>query len=455
MSSKKTENQGVDTIIGGRREFMKRTLLAATVISLPGALSACAGGTLDDSGTSSNTATFAVISDPHLYDINTLGDSAELDAYLAQDRKMLKDSVQIFNSAISDISTRNIDFMLISGDLTKDGELVDHQLMINKLTALGKPVYVIPGNHDINNPNAKNYTTTPATAASYVTPDQFRSLYANFGYGSALYTDPDSLSYVAEPVSGVWLLAIDSCKYSNNISLGSPVTSGAISSATLTWIQARLADAKSNGKIVIGMMHHGLIEHFTGQSTLFPEYLVDSRETVAAALAAAGLGVMFTGHFHANDVVGKTYSGNTIYDAETGSTVTAPSPYRLVTLTKSTRTLAISTSVVTATTSHPSDFQSYAKTYLTEGLDTLVTELLETDYGLTSAQVTALLPLIVPAMVAHYAGDEKLTDATTLATLQAMLASSDAATRMIGGVVLSLWNDAAPADNNLSLTLPS
>ena len=454
--TKKTVNAPVMPTLQ-RREFIKRSLLAATVISLPAALGACGGGG-DSSGSETvvppSTMKFAVLSDPHLYDISTLGDGAELDAYLVQDRKMIKDSLQIFDAALADIKNQNVDFVLICGDLTKDGEQINHRLMVSRLAALGKKAFVIPGNHDINNPDAKSFTSTPATATPSVTPTEFRQIYANCGYGTAIYSDPNSLSYIAEPADGVWLFAIDSCQYANNLTLGSPVTAGVINSLTLGWLEAKLQEARRLGKIVLGMMHHGLIEHFPGQSTLFAEYLVKDRETVAAALATAGLGVVFTGHFHANDVVGKTYGSNTVYDVETGSTVTAPSPYRLVTLDKSTRQLAISTSVVTSTTAHPSDFQIYAKNYLTEGLNTLVGYMLSSaPYNLPAAQVKALLPLVVPAMVAHYAGDEKLTDANTLATLTSMAGSSDASTKMIGQIALGLWNDPAPADNNLTLAL--
>jgi 3',5'-cyclic AMP phosphodiesterase CpdA len=434
-----------------RRTFFKRTLVGATVIGLPMGLAACGGDSSDDS---KSPVKFAVLSDTHFFDKATLGDSAELDAYLLQDRKMIKESVEIFDAALADIKSQSLDFLLISGDLTKDGERSGHEALAKRLAALGKKVYVIPGNHDVNNPHARDYRTTPSTAAAQVSPDDFRSIYASCGYSAALYSDPNSLSYIAEPAEGVWLFAIDSCQYANNLSLGEPVTAGAISDLSLGWIEARLQEAKSRGKIVIGMMHHGLIEHFSGQSSLFSEYLVANREAVAAKLAANGLGVMFTGHFHANDVVGKTYGGKTIYDVETGSTVTAPSPYRFVTLDRSAATLTISTSVVTKTSSHPSDFQTWAKDYLTSGLNTLVTYMLTSaPYNLPPAQVSALLPLIVPALVAHYAGDEKLTDATTQATLAAMVASADANTKMMGGLIQGLWADPSPADNNLSLTL--
>lgn len=458
----------------GRRIFIKRTLLAATVLSLP-VFSACGGGSGSDdsersessssssssSASVATTAKFAVLSDPHLYDLDTLGSNSDLTTYLAADRKMLKESVPIFDAAMADIATWEVDFLLIAGDLTKDGELVDHNLMAARLASFGKPVYVVPGNHDVNNPDAKSFGTT-TTSVTQVSPSDFKSIYAGCGYDSALYTDSDSLSYIAEPVSGVWLFAIDSCKYTNNATLGYPVTSGAISSTTLAWITTKLAEAQSLGKVVIGMMHHGLIEHFSGQSTLFADYLVDERASVAATLAAAGLTVMFTGHFHANDVVAATYSDTTVYDVETGSLVTAPSPYRLCTFDRSAGTLSIATSVVKSITvtnaasdyTSGEDFQTYATDYLTTGLETLVSSLLQSSYGITDATTIAQAQaLIVPAMVAHYAGDESLTDATTLATLTGMASSSNSTYQLIGNIVLALWNDGSPADNTVSLPL--
>lgn len=478
MSSRKP---GIETIQKlGRRQFIKRALVATTVISLPPLLAACGGSEdSEDSGSASSSssssvassssssartsATFAVLSDTHLYDLDTLGSNDDLDTYLTQDRKMIRESVPIFDAAIADIATWNVDFLLISGDLTKDGELVDHQLMVSRLAALGVPAYVIPGNHDINNPDAKDYSGTSTADATEVSPETFKSLYADYGYGSAVYTDENSLSYIAEPVEGVWLFAIDSCKYTNNATLGYPETSGAISDATLAWITEKLAEAKSAGKTVIGMMHHGLIEHFTGQSTLFADYLVDERASVAATLAAAGLTVMFTGHFHANDVVAATYDDNTLYDVETGSTVTAPCPYRLCTLDLAASSLDIKTSTVTEITVTNSasefygsseDFVTWSTDYLTTGLNTLVTAMLEADpYNLDSATISAVLGYIVPAMVAHYAGDETLTDAATESSLEYMVTYGDAYTALIGTIVLSLWNDAEPADNALSLSL--
>ena len=433
---------------------MKISHLSALLLALT--LAACGGGDDSSSTPAAVTSTrFAVFSDPHLYDMATLGDSADLDAYLLQDRKMLKQSSEILDTVLSDLDSSTLDFVLVTGDLSKDGELVDHQLMASKLARLkasGKKVFVIPGNHDIYNPDARTFKTSPPSATTQTTPADFRSVYASYGYNDALYTDSNSLSYVAEPVSGVWLFAIDSCQYASTST--SPITAGAINAATQAWIVAKLQEAQQKGKQVIGMMHHGLLEHYTGQATLYPEYVVNDYAAVGKSFAANGLKVMFTGHYHANDIASAVYSNNTLYDVETGSTVTAPSPYRLATLDLTSKQLAIATRTVSKTASHPSDFVSYAKSYLIDGLMALSTyQFTHAPYNLDATTAASLAPLVSNAMAAHYAGDEKLSDATAIATLTAMMSSANATIKMMGQSIYSLWTDTGPADNNVTLTL--
>ena len=49
-------------------------------------------------------------------------------------------------------------------------------------------------------------------------------------------------------------------------------------------------------------------------------------------LLMAGLRIMFTGHYHANDITSRIDGDKTLYDIETGSMVTAPIPYRIITI---------------------------------------------------------------------------------------------------------------------------
>lgn len=72
------------------------------------------------------TAKFAVLSDIHYFDAslfdNTLNMSFEY--YLAADRKLIKESGAILDAALAEIEAEKPDFLMISGDLTKDGEKV-------------------------------------------------------------------------------------------------------------------------------------------------------------------------------------------------------------------------------------------------------------------------------------------------------------------------------------------
>lgn len=421
----------------------------------------CGGGREYTQPTPVAKASFAVFSDPHIHDVATLGASGpDYEADLAQDRKMWKESAEILDAVVTDLKGKPIDFVLVPGDLTKDGEKVNHHLMATKLgqlRAAGKKVFVVPGNHDVNNPDGKNYLTMPATQAVKTTASEFRQIYGDFGYNTALYTDTQSLSYVAEPVTGVWLFAIDSCRWAENTT--GAITAGAVGTSTRTWLLERLAEAKTRGKTVIGMMHHGVVEHFAGQATQFPEYLVADRDALGKLLADNGLKVMFTGHYHANDVARKDFGTSELYDVETGSLVTAPSPYRMVDLDVAKRTFTLTTSTVQATTTHATDFKTFSSDYLVTGLTTITNATLTQVYKLDTATAAQLTPLIVSAMMAHYQGDENIDDlpeparSTAKNTIAALRQSPDPTAKALGDSILSLWSDPAPADNSLIITL--
>ncbi len=418
-----------------------------------------AGGCGTNSEFPATSTSFAVISDPHLYDGDTLGTAGtDFDAYLAQDRKMLIESREILTAVIDVLKSRKLDFVIVAGDLTKDGELVDHQLMALMLAELetsGKKVYVVPGNHDINNPHALSYKSSPPVSVEKLAPEGFKRIYADFGYQDAIYTDDSSLSYIAEPVKGIWLFALDSCKYADNLANGVPTTSGAFSSATQAWIVDRLKDAKAKGKTVIGMMHHGILEHFKGQSQQFPEYVIDDWSNISKVLSDNGLDIIFTGHFHANDIAHKDFTDSGFYDVETGSLASYPSPYRIVDFDMASKKLAITTEHVTTIPSHPDDFVAYSNDYIQAGLAGITKfQLSRAPYNLTDPTLTSVAGLVVSGMMAHYAGDEA-PNAATVDAYSSMIMNPDPATMVLGQSIASLWTDLVPQDNNVTITLDS
>ena len=175
---------------------------------------------------------FAVMTDLHTYNPDLGTDGKAFENYVAGDYKLTKESAEILQTAIGQINSENVSFVLVPGDLTDHGDRASHELVaqyLKQLKSNGKKVYVIPGNHDIENPNAVRYSGNSALRIRNITAEEFAQIYADFGYKDALYRDPASLSYVAEPRKGIWLLALDSCRYRGKVGEEETLISGRFS----------------------------------------------------------------------------------------------------------------------------------------------------------------------------------------------------------------------------------
>lgn len=297
----------------------------------------------------------AVMSDLHYLSPDMIADTEDFEHAFNSDRKLLKESSSVLREMLERVRADKPDILLVSGDLTKDGEQECHAALAKQLQQLqqdvpGLKIYVINGNHDIRNYNAKNFNTADGKAvpATRTEPEDFKRIY-DFVYSDptviATFTPAEGnkaggLSYVARPVEGLTVIAMDTCRYSSdNTSIGDDEheTSGAISADLEKWVIEQTAAAKARGDLVIGLEHHGLVPHFDVQPTILPMYLVNGYERIAQEYADAGMSVVFTGHMHAVDIAAMTTaSGNTFYDIETGSALTYPCPVRFVDLRRST-----------------------------------------------------------------------------------------------------------------------
>lgn len=441
---------------------MSRTGNASHPICIAGLLGLLvAAGCGDDmDGTSplaSPTAKLLVFSDPH-YFAPTLGTSGPaFEAYLTHDRKLIAESDAILRAMVGLVEAENPDVVLVAGDLTKDGERISHEAAaayLREMTAGGRRVFVVPGNHDIQNGNAVSYAGETTTAVDAISAAEFADIYADLGYGQAIARDPGSLSYVAEIAPGLWLLALDSCIYGDT--RGSGLTAGKLSDGTKAWTKVWLDEARRRGNRVVAMMHHGLFEHFGNQTLLFPQYVINERDVVAGLLGSGGVHVVFTGHFHANDITQGPPGDSTwpIFDIETGSTVTYPCPYRVVDLASD--VLAVATKHVTAIDydlGGAADFQTLAYNSLHLGLTELIAGLIQQPpYALAPEQATALAPWLGDGLLAHYAGDEVM-PAEVLPEIQSLLASTNTVELLAGAMLQSIWTDLPPPDNTVTLDL--
>ena len=138
----------------------------------------------------------AVMSDLHYLSPDMIAGTEDFEHALNSDRKLLKESSAILYEKFEQVRADKPDILLVSGDLTKDGEQECHAALAKQLQQLqqdipGLKIYVINGNHDIRNYNAKNFNTPDGKAAPgglqaylrlcLLRPDRHRDLHPGRG----------------------------------------------------------------------------------------------------------------------------------------------------------------------------------------------------------------------------------------------------------------------------------
>lgn len=401
--------------------------------------------------------TLAVVSDVHIMAPALLKQEGRAFAdYVAHDRKMLKESTSLMQQATERILRERPQYVLVTGDLTKDGETVSHEYLrdnyLARMREAGIKVFVIPGNHDVDNPHAVEFMGDTVKRVSTPTKEQFAALYNDYGYGQATARDAASLSYVVSLDASTRLLCLDACEYElNNYETNTCVTAGRLKPETVQFIKNQAAEAKKAGCRMLAMMHHGVVQHWTWQEKAMGEYLVADWRKQAALLGKLGIEVVFTGHFHAQDIAER----NGVYDIETGSLVSYPSPYRLVRL--SGNTLTVTTKHLDGTgLSLPEGetLQEYGAQFARSGLQTIIGAMLPSK--IPADLNREICDVIGEAYVAHLAGDESLT-ADSQARIDAVSARlkkhSWKYNYIFRHIAKYLWTDLKPQDNDITITL--
>ncbi len=166
------------------------------------------------------------------------------------------------------------------------------------------------------------------------------------------FTIPD-VSYVVEPVDGIWLLAIDGNVYipkSNSNSVDPENYSGADlgynnvlshKKHLINWVHKITEEAKKKGKTVIAFSHYPMVE-FNDDASAEIESLMGKgkwqlnripKEEVAQTFADAGLKIHFGGHMHINDTgIRISEKGNTLVNIQTPSLAAYIPAYKLLTI---------------------------------------------------------------------------------------------------------------------------
>lgn len=314
------------------------------------------------------TVNFGILSDTHYFAESSMGETEE-DKQEFVDMMLLNNSTtglapNLLDAALANLALKakngEIDFVLMPGDLSRNAEYAAHKEQAEKLAKFeeetGIPVYVINGNHDINNQRSMIYDGEELLTSKKnpelrdqidTTPEEFETLYKDFGFvpeGDGYYNrykekadnSEGSLSYVTDLGENYRLIALDAMMYSPDTTDSGEAeqeTGGKMSDEFLAWAVAETEKAVKDGKTVIGMCHNNLVPHFETQVDILEQFVLFNWQEVVDALAKAGMHYVVSGHSHMQDVASYvTDSGDEVLELTTSSILSFPNQFRTVTM---------------------------------------------------------------------------------------------------------------------------
>ncbi len=252
--------------------------------------------------------------DPSLYEGSTLF----LRALRAGDGKITQCGEELMDALYQQILSEKPDALIVTGDLTFNGERKSHGTLaawFASVEAAGVPVWVIPGNHDINVSGPVGFAEGMYYRTEAETPEDFAAHYAAFtGQGQA------GFSCIAPIDSRLWVLMTDVAWYRDGAQ-----TFGLFTGEHAAFLEEALKSAQEAGVRVVTATHHSLIAHtdFSRES-----YLMFGSEAMASLARRYGVELNLSGHLHIQHIARE----EGLADAALGAFCMWPHRYALVTL---------------------------------------------------------------------------------------------------------------------------
>ncbi len=330
-----------------------------------------------------NSFIFSIISDTHVLAKELMVDSEDFETFTKFDRKLLVESEALLQKSLDLVSDRDSSYILLTGDLTKDGEKISHMKVRKMLKAWkdedeDRKIFILPGNHDISNSKSFDYRKNEET--ENIRPEDFLKIYdfCYEGFDSLeMYKDSQTfksylkevnqtykrdekcryyahgyLSYMArikqedKDTNGISVIALDtsiySCDFESDHQDFKENVPGYLEKNQMIWASDMIDEAKKRKDMIILIGHHAIIPNFRNQELVFGPFIIKNwakkyqsedkklnNKTPIEVLADRGAKFVFTGHLHENGTAKfKSPMGNEIFNIQTGSTVTYPLPIR-------------------------------------------------------------------------------------------------------------------------------
>ena len=233
------------------------------------------------------------------------------------DGKVTQHGDTLLEALYRQIQSEQPDALIVTGDLTFNGEKLSHAALaewFGTVEDAGVPVWVIPGNHDINTVRPVGFGNGLYYTVESVTPEEFAAIYAGF-----LEPGEAGFSYTAKISDDLRVAMTDVSWYSNQAE-----TFDLFTPAHAAWLEAVLRDADAAGAKVVTATHHSLLPHtdFARDS-----FLMFGSESMLKLAAEYGVKLNLSGHLHIQHIA----RSEDMADAALGAFCIWPHRYALVT----------------------------------------------------------------------------------------------------------------------------
>ena len=204
------------------------------------------------------------------------------------DGKVMTYIEEIVDAFVLEVIKRKPNALLLLGDLTFNSERISHIELAAKLDNIvcaGVPVYLIPGNHDINHERCMGFHGSEVYKVESVSQKEFQEIYHNCGYDRAEYFDKSSASYVAKLSESLYVIMLDTNSYSQNY----------LGEQALIWLENVLKEISKPDVHILGVSHQNLLEH----NFMFTEgFMIKNAQKIEELYKKYNVKLNLSGHMH-------------------------------------------------------------------------------------------------------------------------------------------------------------
>jgi len=204
------------------------------------------------------------------------------------DGKVMTYIEEIVDAFVLEVIKRKPDALILLGDLTFNSERISHIELATKLervVSAGVPVYLIPGNHDINHERCMGFRGSEVYKVESVSQKEFQEIYRHCGYDRAEYFDKSSASYVAKLSESLYVIMLDTNSYSQNY----------LGEQAFIWLENVLKEISKPDVHILGVSHQNLLEH----NFMFTEgFMIKNAQRIEELYKKYNVKLNLSGHMH-------------------------------------------------------------------------------------------------------------------------------------------------------------